>query len=272
SRRRHTRFSRDWSSDVCSSDLSTACSNSSERPRSAKFISIVMSGSSGVSRWYGAGRDEPSANAAPYAPGGEKVNLTSDSVPRRDEPAELRDLTTCPGARLQAVSPFAQAAILPFDIEAGVEVFGAAGPVQRGAENTLVAHEQQQPALMRADCGNHVDRDAVAQPHFFEAAGSLAELGERALRTLARARGDADDHPLLEPNLACYLGLPAIREQSQWFLGSDREAVRSRRLFWRSVDRLVGRYRPVRQRRRKGRQKERKRGKQRDDTIHPGGT
>src|SRR5690606_40532294 len=29
SRRRHTRFSRDWSSDVCSSDLSTAAVNAS---------------------------------------------------------------------------------------------------------------------------------------------------------------------------------------------------------------------------------------------------
>src|SRR5690606_40494497 len=31
SRRRHTRFSRDWSSDVCSSDLLTVCSSSRSR-------------------------------------------------------------------------------------------------------------------------------------------------------------------------------------------------------------------------------------------------
>src|SRR5690606_40936642 len=37
SRRRHTRFSRDWSSDVCSSDLE----NFEEQPRNSIFSSVV---------------------------------------------------------------------------------------------------------------------------------------------------------------------------------------------------------------------------------------
>src|SRR5690606_39431680 len=37
SRRRHTRFSRDWSSDVCSSDLAAAPSSSFRRPQSGSI-------------------------------------------------------------------------------------------------------------------------------------------------------------------------------------------------------------------------------------------
>src|SRR5207302_2325538 len=36
SRRRHTRFSRDWSSDVCSSDLRSSCPEPSRRVQSRK--------------------------------------------------------------------------------------------------------------------------------------------------------------------------------------------------------------------------------------------
>src|SRR5690606_40778525 len=36
SRRRHTRFSRDWSSDVCSSDLTTRISSPASHPASQK--------------------------------------------------------------------------------------------------------------------------------------------------------------------------------------------------------------------------------------------
>src|SRR5690606_41186537 len=37
SRRRHTRFSRDWSSDVCSSDLGTVFDSSYQRGQPAEF-------------------------------------------------------------------------------------------------------------------------------------------------------------------------------------------------------------------------------------------
>src|SRR5690625_1537494 len=39
SRRRHTRWPRDWSSDVCSSDLSFAADTDSERVKSGEHVS-----------------------------------------------------------------------------------------------------------------------------------------------------------------------------------------------------------------------------------------
>src|SRR5690606_40379877 len=44
SRRRHTRFSRDWSSDVCSSDLATSarCSTSRGRPFSPSWLGALI--------------------------------------------------------------------------------------------------------------------------------------------------------------------------------------------------------------------------------------
>src|SRR5436309_11958473 len=41
SRRRHTRFSRDWSSDVCSSDLTYRASNPSRTPRNGSPIGTM---------------------------------------------------------------------------------------------------------------------------------------------------------------------------------------------------------------------------------------
>src|SRR5690606_41034356 len=43
SRRRHTRFSRDWSSDVCSSDLHILCSTKHTARSSTKFQRIFSS-------------------------------------------------------------------------------------------------------------------------------------------------------------------------------------------------------------------------------------
>src|SRR5690606_40501941 len=42
SRRRHTRFSRDWSSDVCSSDLVYATVGSDERVRAVEALGAVL--------------------------------------------------------------------------------------------------------------------------------------------------------------------------------------------------------------------------------------
>src|SRR5690606_24152503 len=40
SRRRHTRFSRDWSSDVCSSDLAASCEHRHAQPRRASAMRV----------------------------------------------------------------------------------------------------------------------------------------------------------------------------------------------------------------------------------------
>src|SRR5687768_8578919 len=47
SRRRHTRCSRDWSSDVCSSDLDTDPSRIA-RPSSSKYVPVVEYDASGL--------------------------------------------------------------------------------------------------------------------------------------------------------------------------------------------------------------------------------
>src|SRR5690606_40968852 len=44
SRRRHTRFSRDWSSDVCSSDLSTGRAFPNFPPKAKRVIYLFQSG------------------------------------------------------------------------------------------------------------------------------------------------------------------------------------------------------------------------------------
>src|SRR5699024_12226297 len=46
SRRRHTRSKRDWSSDVCSSDL--ACKGFDSKPRRKMFVSTISDGGA----WY----------------------------------------------------------------------------------------------------------------------------------------------------------------------------------------------------------------------------
>src|SRR5690606_7659248 len=50
SRRRHTRFSRDWSSDVCSSDLGPNYDGSEHEPLilPAKIPNLLINGSSGI--------------------------------------------------------------------------------------------------------------------------------------------------------------------------------------------------------------------------------
>src|SRR6185503_10466148 len=48
SRRRHTRCSRDWSSDVCSSDL---WSGDRELPMSANFYPVILAGGRGTRFW-----------------------------------------------------------------------------------------------------------------------------------------------------------------------------------------------------------------------------
>src|SRR5256885_3039907 len=42
SRRRHTRLQGDWSSDVCSSDLTSGCESKLKRKRSQKYWNIHM--------------------------------------------------------------------------------------------------------------------------------------------------------------------------------------------------------------------------------------
>src|SRR5690606_39490239 len=56
SRRRHTRFSRDWSSDVCSSDLVVAAAIRSARYRGLliSFVIFVLFGGIVAVAWYGA--------------------------------------------------------------------------------------------------------------------------------------------------------------------------------------------------------------------------
>src|SRR3712207_9380567 len=54
SRRRHTRYWRDWSSDVCSSDLSAARSTGSTEPGCRRH----WHRSSGCSRWWRARSEE----------------------------------------------------------------------------------------------------------------------------------------------------------------------------------------------------------------------
>src|SRR5690606_40664394 len=53
SRRRHTRFSRDWSSDVCSSDLTELCGSFlCEKKMSKKLLALSMVAFSGASLVY----------------------------------------------------------------------------------------------------------------------------------------------------------------------------------------------------------------------------
>src|SRR5205814_7474371 len=60
SRRRHTRCLSDWSSDVCSSDLSAACGTLSSSPaagtftpRTAHVLTVAMSGYPTAGFWEG---------------------------------------------------------------------------------------------------------------------------------------------------------------------------------------------------------------------------
>src|SRR5256886_8081657 len=56
SRRRHTRFDCDWSSDVCSSDLTLLPSSSTSTPRTMKPLEeyfCCISISQGISIWHG---------------------------------------------------------------------------------------------------------------------------------------------------------------------------------------------------------------------------
>src|SRR5690606_40648238 len=77
SRRRHTRFSRDWSSDVCSSDLQPpAAGYSQDRSR------VHFAGQRGRRRYPGdRGGDRAGAHAAPAGGGGGRGDRGAEAVP-----------------------------------------------------------------------------------------------------------------------------------------------------------------------------------------------
>src|SRR5690606_40678738 len=86
-RRRHTRFSRDWSSDVCSSDLSQLC------PAPAKVSLTVTKGGGPRNPWRperaitrrSTAASDAAANAASSAAGIAPTNAASSAAVIRSE-------------------------------------------------------------------------------------------------------------------------------------------------------------------------------------------
>src|SRR5690606_8216961 len=115
---------------------------------------------------------------------GPKSTIGESSVSHGYEPAEPGNATTGAGAGLQAVTALAQLAVLPLDIESGIEILRITGVLEPGAEDALIAHEQEQSVFVRGGGRNHVDRYAGSQPFFLEPAGPGIQLGERALGSL----------------------------------------------------------------------------------------
>src|SRR5690606_38523182 len=106
----------------------------------------------------------PVASVAPSRAMGPKSTIGDSSVPHGYEPTEPGHATTGPRAGLQAVTALAQLTVLPLDIEAGIEVLRITGALEPGAEDALIAHEQEQSVLVRSGGRNHVDRYAGPQP------------------------------------------------------------------------------------------------------------
>src|SRR5262245_13347185 len=103
---------------------------------------------------------QAATRAAPMPRAAEKSLIATDSIVRGDEAAETVHLAGGAGARPDFVALLAQLPILPFDVEARIEVLGAARTLELGRQHLPVAHEQQQAAFLRIDCCNHVDRHA----------------------------------------------------------------------------------------------------------------
>src|SRR5690606_40598130 len=88
SRRRHTRFSRDWSSDVCSSDLETTSRKQTSKNRSwlryaAAAVLVISGGLFFLIKEKGNGGYEPVQ--AVILPGGNKATLARDRSEERRE-------------------------------------------------------------------------------------------------------------------------------------------------------------------------------------------
>src|SRR5690606_41039420 len=93
SRRRHTRFSRDWSSDVCSSDLSCSSSLSQRSTASSRYRAIPPSRRNGGPVPAERHRDRVDSETFKYA-------ATSRLSSRGERSASVLSLTTllrCPG-------------------------------------------------------------------------------------------------------------------------------------------------------------------------------
>src|SRR5260370_7414410 len=109
SRRRHTRFKCDWSSDVCSSDLaSTAASAPSESATSKIFpqihaaveaghlLGVAIEGKGGPPRAECTRADVPFAGLAPSRMGAGRIDVGKKTIPfqRRARPAVTRPTPT----------------------------------------------------------------------------------------------------------------------------------------------------------------------------------
>src|SRR5690606_39868507 len=89
SRRRHTIFSRDWSSDVCSSDLCLFCVHFGLHATEEDLVRLLT-----IQRWvevqtqlYASNLDEGFAKYSPYI---EKIDQVFDELPKSsEEHAEL---------------------------------------------------------------------------------------------------------------------------------------------------------------------------------------
>src|SRR5260370_27167829 len=103
SRRRHTRFKCDWSSDVCSSDLSRRCIRASRRPHAARASRRSRSGSRRSPRPRSRTPAASPRVSRPWA--SERMNVTADAgSPEASAPAVLaaeakRVYDICAGCR-----------------------------------------------------------------------------------------------------------------------------------------------------------------------------
>src|SRR5690606_17103254 len=153
------------------------------------------------------------------------------SVAHRDKAIELRDAATGTRARLQQVAIGTELPVIAaFDVEAGIIGARAAGPLERGAEDPAVAHEQQQPVLLgrRLDADDARERHASAKPLLAETGrrGTTGEVGHHLLTGCRRARRDAHDDSLLDPDLAGPWYLASPPQHLERLLGRRVEAVR----------------------------------------------
>src|SRR5690606_39454467 len=92
SRRRHTRFSRDWSSDVCSSDLQASWAPGRDRLLSGELdVALALAGMAyGIDAGIGGPR-EPMAVLLVLNHNGQAIVLAPDAARRLGEGAPLRE-------------------------------------------------------------------------------------------------------------------------------------------------------------------------------------
>src|SRR5690606_24011667 len=149
SRRRHTRFSRDWSSDVCSSDL-----------RSSRVVVLVSGGGSNLAALLAA-HDDPAYGARvvgvvsdrPDA-GGLRVAQEAGVATAVVAPGDFPDRAAWDAGLAQAVRVFDPALV----VSAGFMRIVGSAFLASFAGRTLNTH----PALLPAFPGAHAVRDALA--------------------------------------------------------------------------------------------------------------